>query len=99
MPRHSLAKFHYPPIALVCKQLRFESLPVLFSECDFILTIGSNCLNAHSWRSAGNLGLQRGTKRCLKLLGSAAVFRHVTLRIFAETRAQLAREYLDLRSW
>ncbi|EME82788.1 uncharacterized protein MYCFIDRAFT_80393, partial [Pseudocercospora fijiensis CIRAD86] len=97
-PKYSLAKFQYPPIALVCKQMRSESLPILFSECHFILTIGSNCLNAHTWRNAGNLGLQRGTKRCLRILGSAAVFRHVTFRIFAETQAQGAREYLDLSS-
>lgn len=97
-PKYSLAKFQYPPIALVCKQTRSESLPILFSECHFIITIGSNCLNAHSWRNAGNLGLQRGTKRCLRLLGGAAVFRHVTFRVFTETRAQRAREYLDLTS-
>ncbi|KXT16465.1 hypothetical protein AC579_1781 [Pseudocercospora musae] len=98
-PKYSLAKFQFPPIALVCKQMRSESLPILFSECHFILTIGSNCLNAHSWRNAGNLGLQCGTKRCLRLLGSAAVFRHVTFRIFTETRARGARKYLDLTSW
>ncbi|KXT05677.1 hypothetical protein AC578_5649 [Pseudocercospora eumusae] len=98
-PRYSLSKFQYPPIALVCKQLRSESLPILFSECHFVLTIGSNVLNAHSWRSAGNLGLQGGTKRCLRLLGSAAVFRHVTFRIFAESEAQGARKYLDLNRW
>ncbi|KAM3425023.1 hypothetical protein BST61_g6992 [Cercospora zeina] len=54
-PQYNLVNYRDPPITLVCKQIRLEALPIFFSECRFLLTIGANYFEPERKSQAGKL--------------------------------------------
>lgn len=93
---YNLAKFEDPGIARVCRQARSESLPILYSDANWVLTVGSNIFEPAQWHNAGNLGLKLGTKKVLHEAGGAAIFRDVTIRITHHGQAYGTRQHLVL---
>lgn len=95
-PQYNLVNYRDPPITLACKQLRRESLPIFFSECTFLLTIGANYFEPERKSEAGRLCLlNRVSSRLIALGDNNVLFRHLHIRVtmlcFASTmRRELA---------
>ncbi|GIZ42398.1 hypothetical protein CKM354_000567100 [Cercospora kikuchii] len=95
-PQYNLVNYRDPPITLACKQLRRESLPIFFSECTFLLTVGANYFEPERKAEAGRLCLpNRVSKRLVALGDKNVLFRNLHIRAtmlcFASTmRRELA---------
>ncbi|KAF2169248.1 hypothetical protein M409DRAFT_20472 [Zasmidium cellare ATCC 36951] len=86
-----LSYFTLPPLSLTSRQIRHETLPILFVESPFRLIIGSNIDHQHltffheeqrSHRSSGIAGIKRTVSSALKTAGEAGLFRDVKLEVY-----------------
>ncbi|PIB02976.1 hypothetical protein CB0940_11667 [Cercospora beticola] len=81
-PQYNLVNYRDPPITLACKQLRRESLPIFFSECTFLLTIGANYFEPERKAEAGRLCLlNRVSSRLIALGDNNVLFRNLHIRV------------------
>lgn len=90
----NLANFKEPAITAVSHQVRNESLPVMFAECNFNIVVGSNLRKRSALRRsirlrghksdtarAGTLGVKRDVMKFIKRSKTTAVFRHVNFKV------------------
>ncbi|KAK5134665.1 hypothetical protein LTR08_006180 [Meristemomyces frigidus] len=70
-----LGKFKLPAITRSSPQLRAETLPLFFAECDFEILVGANLLELVKY--GGTLGIKSSVEFDLKKLGAAAAFKRV----------------------
>jgi len=106
----NLASFNEPAITAVCRQVRFESLPVLFADCTFEVVVGSNLyerlyrrtgsIPRYSWHraQAGTLGVQRDVTGFVREAKTTAVFRKIHFSVCEADMAHYLRYTKEGRS-
>ncbi|KAK5121301.1 hypothetical protein LTR85_005467 [Meristemomyces frigidus] len=95
---YNLANFDEPALTAVSHQVYNEVLPVMFAECNFEISVGSDLLQRGKARragraaprrrkgvqsKAGTLGVKRSIMRFIRESKAAAVFRHIKFDIYA----------------